>query len=283
LIALDRQLVFSLEIHYGAGERHAAALWKVQPAETGAFAGNASRDRFVELDEIMNFYKDKRTYGGSNCKKNGEVDFWKWIQTRIKFRTIFDVGVEKSSHLLEHNTSFAQYYLFEPNIDHYNFIKMKYVQDFVHIHNFGLSNRDEMVTLYGGTGSCFNRVKTIPNHPQLLHDQKHIECKKLYDICTQYAIEHIDFIKIDVEGYELNVLLGAEKMLNYVDMIQFECNKTYIDANITVQQIWDLFKDEKRFYYAIEAQGLNIMNELPQNETTYTNFIISKFDLQTFC
>jgi FkbM family methyltransferase len=45
--------------------------------------------------------------------------------------------------------------------------------------------------------------------------------------CAERRIEHIDFLKIDVEGFELNVLRGAPRMLKggRIDVIQFEFNE----------------------------------------------------------
>ncbi|ATU67334.1 FkbM family methyltransferase [Piscinibacter gummiphilus] len=49
----------------------------------------------------------------------------------------------------------------------------------------------------------------------------------LDDYCTEHGIDHIDLLKIDVEGFELKVLQGAKRMLaeRRLDVIQFEFNE----------------------------------------------------------
>lgn len=52
------------------------------------------------------------------------------------------------------------------------------------------------------------------------------------DYIIEKDIANIDFIKIDTEGYELDVLRGFEDYLYNVNIIQFEYGGTYLDNNI---------------------------------------------------
>jgi FkbM family methyltransferase len=55
------------------------------------------------------------------------------------------------------------------------------------------------------------------------------------------GVPRIDFLKIDTEGNELAVLKGAGGMLrsNAIECIQFEYGGTYLDAGITLAQVFD--------------------------------------------
>ena len=55
-----------------------------------------------------------------------------------------------------------------------------------------------------------------------------------------------DFIKMDVEGHEYEVLSGGMKVLESVKVIQFEFGGCNIDTRTYFQDFWYFFK-EKRF------------------------------------
>ena len=57
----------------------------------------------------------------------------------------------------------------------------------------------------------------------------HIKTAK--DYILEKSITAIDFVKIDTEGYELNVLKGFEEYINRVNIIQFEYGGTFLDNN----------------------------------------------------
>src|SRR5205814_1039651 len=59
----------------------------------------------------------------------------------------------------------------------------------------------------------------------------------------EHQIPHIDFIKIDTEGYELEVLKGAQAVLPLVDAIQFEYGGTYADSGITLNDVYVLLRN----------------------------------------
>lgn len=61
--------------------------------------------------------------------------------------------------------------------------------------------------------------------------------KKAKDYIVEKNIQHIDFIKIDTEGFELSVLKGFEDCLTNVKIIQFEYGGTYLDNNIKLVEV----------------------------------------------
>ena len=62
--------------------------------------------------------------------------------------------------------------------------------------------------------------------------------------CAEHAIVKINLLKMDVEGAELNVLYGAEKMFaqKKIKLCVFEFGQTVFDMGNTIKQYKDFFK-----------------------------------------
>ena len=75
--------------------------------------------------------------------------------------------------------------------------------------------------------------------------------------CADTGVARIDFLKIDVEGFELSVLKGAQAMLRSasIDSIQFEFGAGHVDARTFLRDFYDLLgKDFEMF--RVVADGL---------------------------
>lgn len=59
-----------------------------------------------------------------------------------------------------------------------------------------------------------------------------VQVVRLADYCAQHDIDHIDFLKIDVEGDELNVLRGARELIDSrrILAIQLEMGGADVDS-----------------------------------------------------
>lgn len=229
----------------------------------------------------MKIYKNKRSVlGGSNPYQNGEVEVWNFIQNKFLPSTVLDVGIEKESYIVDNrqhdNTTV---WLFEPNPVHYADVIKKYsAKHNVFFENIGLSDVDENQILYVSTGSIFLRNKSMSSG-KLNQNTVSISCKTLDNFCKEKLIQAVDFLKIDVEGYELKVLQGAKLTIENINLIQFEFGGTYVDAGITIDDVLNTVPD--RHIYIIEKMGLNrVTKEQACKETVYTNFLISKKDLE---
>ncbi len=95
------------------------------------------------------------------------------------------------------------------------------------------------------------------------------------DYCEENGIEQIDLLKIDVEGSELQVMKGAEKMLQSkrIKCMTFEFGQTTLDMGIKPEEIKDYLK---KMNYSIH----NIMKDEPlfpiQNGVALYSMHVSK-------
>lgn len=102
-----------------------------------------------------------------------------------------------------------------------------------------------------------------------------IEVKRLDDVLT--SSENIHFLKIDVEGNELNVLKGAEKFLTRgaISFIQFEFGNAAKAARIYLHDIVFLLESKQYKIYIIKPKGLVPLVFTPFTEMRYSciNFL----------
>ena len=73
------------------------------------------------------------------------------------------------------------------------------------------------------------------------------------NFCKQNDINSIDFLKMDVQGYEYNILMGAKDMLNRgkIKNIQFEFDEPNIKNRVFFMDFWDLLSDDYRIFHSL--------------------------------
>jgi FkbM family methyltransferase len=95
--------------------------------------------------------------------------------------------------------------------------------------------------------------------------------------CEDRGIKHIDLLKMDVEGHEMDVLLGAERMLaSSVGMVTFEFGGCNIDTRTYFQDFFYFFQKYGMRIYRITPSGFfypipKYLEQLEQFRTT--NFL----------
>lgn len=84
-----------------------------------------------------------------------------------------------------------------------------------------------------------------------------------------------DYIKIDVEGSELSVLMGGINTLRNVKAVQFEFGGTAIDARKYFRDYWNFFKDMNFSVHRYTPRGLMQINEYSEKEERfeYMNYV----------
>ena len=115
--------------------------------------------------------------------------------------------------------------------------------------NAALSDRDGQGTIYvdgdlHGTNSLHEHgLPKVPGASARRPEKTETVALMRGDtLCRQQGIEHIHFLKIDVEGHEISVLRGFEEMLSgkKIDYIQFEYFHGWIDAGHFLREPFEL-------------------------------------------
>jgi len=100
------------------------------------------------------------------------------------------------------------------------------------LHDFALSKQNGTTTLFvndsDATNSLYPLEENAAKNWQVAslqeREQISVEVKTLDDLAKENGIETIDILKLDVQGAEMDVLLGAQRLLNAkkIHLIQME-------------------------------------------------------------
>lgn len=193
------------------------------------------------LYKISKRYVDNYN-GENNCDMytNGEVKFLKMHLSRNSASVFFDVGANQGKWtevVLSINPK-AVIHCFEPCRATFAMLQKKNFPENVVLNDFGLSSASGKQAFFVfGSGHGQNSLYLRHNKsPQTMQE---ICLLRIDDYCSRQEIHRIDFLKIDVEGHEFEVIQGAEEMLKTgkIQVIQFEYGENYIEANVLLKDI----------------------------------------------
>lgn len=179
---------------------------------------------------------------------SGEIAWLKKYLSNEK-NIIFDVGANVGNYAnkILNLSQDAELYAFEPHPK--NFIKLKKV-DKIFAFNLAIGDQNSKISLYdygdkdgSAHASLYQEViEDLHRANSVCHT---VDMITLDDFCAEYKVSSIDFLKIDTEGNELKVLMGAQRMLQAgsIKAIQFEFNSMNLISQTTFKDFWDLLKD----------------------------------------
>lgn len=108
--------------------------------------------------------------------------------------------------------------------------------------------------------------------------EEKVEIVRLDDYFADEEIVSPNVLKIDVEGHELDVLKGAEALLNEVRIIQFEFGGTNIDSRTYFKDYWDFLTDKSFLIFRMSPRGLIRVDKYSEEDEffSFTNFVAIK-------
>ncbi|MEA5525462.1 FkbM family methyltransferase [Nodularia spumigena] len=153
----------------------------------------------------------------------------------LNLRTIFDVGANKGQTTLDYRRKFpeAKIFCFEPVSQTFEVLKANVGLDpNVYCFNLALGeeNKQDKILVQGtsGSNSISNVSKVNPSADQSL-ETVNIMTLDQFMAEDDHKIDQIDLLKIDTEGYECQVLRGAEATLRSEKIF-------YISIEVTFRQ-----------------------------------------------
>ncbi len=228
--------------------------------------GNPIPEQVASLKDKFRLYTDspeseKMGYGNWNHFEDGEYEVVIKHFSR-EGQVIVDAGAHMgdwSDLVLQHTHNNCRLISFEPVPNFYNKLCNR-IGNRAEIHNKALG-REEAYAIMNyyyveseGCSSLYER-KVLNDIPV---KKIKVPVTSLDSFCVTNKIDHIDLLKIDVEGAEWDLLLGANDMISQrkIPVIQFEYGGTYPDANITLQQVYAFFASRGYAVFRITEDGL---------------------------
>lgn len=224
--------------------------------------------RLAGLDLIRLAYAENGIGQSHSFEASGEKKFIsEYLPANVSASTpvIFDVGANQGSYakLLLMAFPKAKLQCFEPNPQTFELLS-KNIGNAATLFQIGFGKQEGMLELYFDSRDKTSVMAT--SNPEILKDISKVASTEKVKInvdtidhfCEEQKIDRIDFLKIDTEGFELDILRGAKKMLEEkrVDIIQFEFNETG-----TVQRIF--LKDFYHYLSGFEFYRLSRKGMIP--------------------
>lgn len=148
---------------------------------------------------------------------------------------------------------------YEPLKD--NFEKLKnHVGPEVDIRKIALGNKSGKVEMFledrGLSSSVLEPAHHLEQYPQIeFNEREEVDIAKLDD--EDFDRHKFNFMNIDVQGYELEVLKGAEKTLESIDLILTEVNKVEMYKDCAIIEDIDKYLERFGFQRIVEYWQLD--------------------------
>lgn len=155
----------------------------------------------------------------------------------------------------------ARIYSFEPSANTFQKLEANIQDSRVIKVNKGLGDEEKQIVLYSSqTGSTTASVFQRNISGELQTDHEKIQITTLDLFAAEIGLEEIHFLKVDVEGADLDVLKGAKRLLKNrkIKFIQFEFGGTQIAPRVFLRDFYELLERDYCLYRVLSDGLQNI-------------------------
>jgi FkbM family methyltransferase len=144
----------------------------------------------------------------------------------------FDIGANCGQTIKKmcNNYSNAKIHAFEPSKNCFESLKANFKNDAIRFHNLAIGANCGQLEFNEYSWSALNSLlKRAYGSAEILETYL-VEVLTIDAFCRNNAVSHINLLKTDTEGYELNVLKGASEMMRQ-NKIQFVYVEIFFNEN----------------------------------------------------
>lgn len=194
--------------------------------------------------------------------ENGELELIRKAVCKFDNGVFFDVGAnigDYCANILRASEKCANVHLFDLDSELNVKLAERFQSSNVRVNNFGLSNQNKHLT--------FSHFPDYPSVNSLL-DVEFTHLTKAIgrgwvrtgdSYCAEVGIQRINFLKIDVEGWERFTLEGFNQMLswNLIDVITWEYGYTTAESHWTTRDFYNYFQEKGYICGVIRKWGVD--------------------------
>lgn len=148
----------------------------------------------------------------------------------------FDIGANQGQTINKMRTQYPEtkIYAFEPSKNCFNVLKEKFDNTNINIYNLAIGSSCGQLEFNEYSWNQLNSFLKRAYGSAKIVETYLVEVATVDDFCRENEISTINLLKTDTEGYELNVLKGASKMMGH-NKIQFVYVEIFFNENYVGQ------------------------------------------------
>lgn len=246
------------------------------------FDSNAGQ-QFLKKVHLLVLYLQNYGLSGE-CDTSGEINVIKKVGAILSKKEntiVFDVGanIGKYINFLDQNIK-SKYtaFCFEPSKVTFKELinNTKNTKNIIPI-NKGLGDETTSITLYSNEisntqSSLLKRDMSHWSESYNLKNEEEVSITTLDEFCQNENIDYIDFMKIDVEGFEMKTFNGAKKYIfeKRIGIIQFELGVASVDGKYFFKDVFYFLHENYHIYRITRSKLFEIKEYNELNEVFLT-------------
>jgi FkbM family methyltransferase len=180
------------------------------------------------------------------------------LKFNLKVKNIAHIGAHNGKEVKVYKKLFptSKIHLFEPNKLSFQILLNNLKNESnVQLHNIALGNKNEkkmlnISTEFPNTSSLLTPKLHKDYYPEVIFDNKEIVKLKRFDSLN---LKNINFMSIDTQGFELEVLKGAAKNLEFIDYLIVEINRKPLYDDSPLEKDIDKFLKSHNFVRVVTS------------------------------